>query len=77
LEHEFKLQIEDIEDILFDASEANLFKLKIDYVSKQLKFSHLKKNSLNSENVQNLKNKISLLKDKLGVFINKLDLLTN
>ena len=77
LETEFKLKIEEIEDILFDGNEANLFKLKIDYVSRELKFTHMKKKTLTAENVQNLKNKIVLLKEKLGAFTNKLDLLTN
>jgi len=71
------LKIQEIEDIFFDGNEANLFKLKIDYITRELKFSHMKKKTLNSENLEILKNKISLLKEKLGTFINKLDLLSN
>lgn len=77
MESEFKLKIEEIEEILFDGNETGLFKLKIDYVARELKFSHLKKKSLSPENVQNLKNKIYALREKLGGFINKLDLLAN
>lgn len=77
MENEFKLKIEEIEEILFDGNEAGLFRLKIDYVAKELKFSHLKNKKVSSENVQNLKNKVSALREKLGGFINKLDLLTN
>lgn len=76
LEKELKLQIEEIEDIFFDGNEANLFKLKIDYTARELKFSHMKKKTLSSENLEILKNKICLLKEKLGTFINKLDLLS-
>jgi len=75
LESEFKLKIEEIEEILFDGNEAGIFKLKIDYVAREMKFSHLKKRTLSPENVQNLKNKVSNLKEKLSSFINKLDLL--
>jgi hypothetical protein len=77
IENEFKLKIEEIEEILFDGNDAGLFKLKIDYVARELKFSHLRKKTLSAANIQNLKNKISSLREKLGGFINKLDLLTN
>ena len=77
IENESKLKIEDIEEIFFDGVEAGLFKLKIDYTNKLLKISHLKKKSLNQENVLKLKNKVSMLKEKLNLFINKLDLISN
>ena len=77
IENEFKLKIEEIEEILFDGNDAGLFKLKIDYVVRELKFTHLRKKTLSAENIQNLKNKISSLREKLGGFINKLDLLNN
>ena len=69
------MKIEDIEEILFDANDSGLYKLKIDYVNKVLKFSHLKKNSLIQNDVENLKGKITTLKDRLNFFINRIELL--
>jgi hypothetical protein len=69
------LEIEDIEDILFDANESGLYKLKIDYINKMLRFSHLKNNSVSQKDVENLKGKISCLKDRLDFFIKRIDLL--
>ena len=69
------MKIEDIEEILFDANDSGLYKLKIDYVNKVLKFSHLKKNSLSQNDVENLKGKITTLKDRLNFFINRIELL--
>lgn len=75
LEKEFNLKLDEFEDILFDGNDAGLFKLKIDYISNQLKFSHFKKRCITHENVVNLKSKITNLREKINSFINKIDLL--
>ena len=69
------MEIEEIEEILFDANEAGLYKLKIDYVNKILRFSHLRINSVCQKDVENLKGKISALKDRINFFIKRIDLL--
>ena len=75
IEKEFDLKIEEIEEILFDANDAGLYKLKIDYINKILRFSHLKKNHHTDKDVEVLKGKICSLKDRINFFIKRIDLL--
>lgn len=73
LENELNLKIEDLEDVLFDGSSSELFKLTIDYETSLVKISYIKKASYNKEYVESLKCKVSSLREKISGFTKKID----
>ena len=73
MEKELNLKIEDLEDVLFDGSSSELFKLTIDYETSQVKIAYVKKSSYNKEYVENLKMKVSALREKVSGFTKKID----
>jgi hypothetical protein len=73
MERELNIKIEDLEDVLFDGSSSELFKLTIDYETSLVKISYIKKSSYNKEYVEILKTKVGALKEKISGFTKKID----
>ena len=75
VERDLKLTIEDLEEVLFEADELNLFKLVIDYEKNIIRVRYVRKLSYGKKDVEEMKSKISGLRDRMKGFIKKIDLL--
>merc|ERR1739848_460026 len=65
LTKEFGLNLEDLEDVMFDADSLNLFKLVIDYSKSLVTIRYIRKMVYDKEYVENLRAKTSALREKV------------
>jgi hypothetical protein len=67
--------VEDLEEVIFEADELNIFKLVIDYERSVLRVKYVRKPSYGKEQLDEMKSKISGLRDRLKGFAKKIDML--
>jgi hypothetical protein len=75
IEKELNINLEDLEDVLFDGFSTDLFKLTLDYESNQVKIAYVKKLNYDQEYVNTIKTRVSALREKIAGFTKKIDLL--
>jgi hypothetical protein len=76
LEKDLKLSVDDIEEVLFEADELNIFKLVIDYERSVLRIKYVRKFNYGKEELHEMKSKIYALRNRLKGFAMKIELLT-
>jgi len=77
LKEKYAIDIEDLEEVMIDGLRNDLFDMIIDYKSSKIIIKYLKRNDFPKESIVEMKNKISLLKQKIKIFHSKVDNLVN
>lgn len=75
IEKELSINLEDLEDVLFDGFNSDLFKLTVDYNSNQVKVAYVKRLNYDQEYVDKIKSRVSALRERIGGFTKKIDFL--
>ena len=75
IETELNLNLDDLEDVLFDGFNSDLFKLTVDYNSNQVKIAYVKRLNYDQEYVDKIKSRVSVLRERIAGFNKKIDLL--
>lgn len=70
-----KIEVEDLEDVLFEAKELNIFELIVDYGREIVKVKYIRRDTFGKEDLADIKNRISGLRTKLNGFVKKIDVL--
>lgn len=73
LSKKYNLDIEDIEETLFEGEQLKLFSVSLDYKEQVIKIKHVNLGNVDKAQVDNLKQKINLLKSKLTAFVRTVD----
>lgn len=73
LSKDLKIDIEDIEEVLFDAEENNLFKVKIDYERSILLIRYIRRLTFDQQAVEEMRSSVVALREKMGLFVKKMD----
>lgn len=73
LEKDLNVSVEDIEEVIFEADELNIFKLVIDYERSILLIKYVRKFGYGKEELNEMKSKIHGLRDRLKGFAMKID----
>jgi hypothetical protein len=77
LEKKFNVSFDELELLLYEGQERDLFKLVIDYNSLKVRVKYIRRATYTPENLSNLRGKVSLLKDKLTKMYNSLELINH
>jgi hypothetical protein len=73
LEKEFLINIEDVEDSIFEGQKLQLFQLSVDYEMNLLKILYVRKFSYSQDDIETMKKQVSELRQKIKSFANRID----
>jgi hypothetical protein len=77
LETKFNVSFDELELLLYEGQKRSLFRLVIDYNSLKVRVKYIRRATYTQDNLNSLRSKVSLLKDKLITMYNSLEQISN
>ncbi len=76
MESKFGINVDDLEELLYEGHNNQLFSLVVDYERDVVKVNYVRKTHYTKENITLMKEKIENLRNKINGIVSKIDNLT-